>query len=34
MANEVAREEGLENLCEFYEADVTIDPDLLLSGMC
>lgn len=31
-ANEVAREEGLENLCQFYEADVTIDPDLLLSG--
>ncbi len=31
-AKEVAREEDLENLCQFYEVDVTIDPDLLLSG--
>jgi hypothetical protein len=33
MANEVAREEDVsENQCSFYEADATIDPDILLCG--
>jgi hypothetical protein len=32
MANQVAKEEGIENMCQFYEADATIDPDLLLTG--
>jgi 2-polyprenyl-3-methyl-5-hydroxy-6-metoxy-1,4-benzoquinol methylase len=33
MANEVAREEGLsESQCAFFEADATIDPDVLLAG--
>jgi SAM-dependent methyltransferase len=33
MANEVAREEGLsESQCAFFEADATIDPDILLAG--
>mmetsp|Transcript_13221 Transcript_13221/g.21903 ORF Transcript_13221/g.21903 Transcript_13221/m.21903 type:complete len:246 (-) Transcript_13221:168-905(-) len=31
MAKQVAQEEELENVCQFYEADATIDPDLLLS---
>lgn len=34
MAKRVANEERLEDLCQFHEADVTIDPDLLLSGTC
>jgi hypothetical protein len=33
MAKEVAREENLlEEQCSFYEADATIDPDVLLCG--
>jgi hypothetical protein len=33
MAKEVAREENMsENQCSFYEADATIDPDILLCG--
>jgi 2-polyprenyl-3-methyl-5-hydroxy-6-metoxy-1,4-benzoquinol methylase len=33
MAKEVAREEGLsESQCAFFEADATIDPDVLLAG--
>jgi hypothetical protein len=33
MANQVAKEEGLnENQCALFEADATIDPDLLLAG--
>lgn len=33
MANEVAREEGLsESQCAFFEADMTINPDILLAG--
>jgi hypothetical protein len=33
MAKEVAREEDLsEDQCSFYEADATIDPDILLCG--
>jgi len=33
MAKEVAQEEGLDqSQCSFYEADATIDPDLLLAG--
>jgi 2-polyprenyl-3-methyl-5-hydroxy-6-metoxy-1,4-benzoquinol methylase len=35
MANEVAREEGLnESQCAFFEADMTINPDILLAGEC
>jgi hypothetical protein len=32
MANEVAVEEGLQELCHFFQVDVTIDPNILLNG--
>jgi predicted TPR repeat methyltransferase len=33
MANEVAREEGLsESQCAFFEADATVNPDIILAG--
>jgi len=31
MAKDVADEEGLSDKCSFFEADATIDPDILLS---
>ena len=34
MAMDIAKEEGLpENLYSFYEADATVDPDILFSGV-
>jgi 2-polyprenyl-3-methyl-5-hydroxy-6-metoxy-1,4-benzoquinol methylase len=32
-AKELAVEEGVDNLCRFYQADATTDPDQLLGGM-
>ncbi len=34
MAKEVAIEEGLQELCQFFQVDVTVDPSLLLNGKC
>jgi hypothetical protein len=34
MAKEVAIEEGLQELCQFFQVDVTVDPSLLFNGKC